>query len=161
MSKEKVFEAFKEMNIQYEIVEHPPVYTIEEMDQLGITERGGVCKNLFLRDEKGKRHFLVVLEKDKTADLKNIQKQIGCTRLSFASPERLDKYLKLERGEVTPLAVVNDENHAVEVVLDSDLKGKEKLGFHPNTNTATVWISFDDLIKYIEHFQNKIKYVKI
>ena len=159
--KEKVYEKLNKLNIAYEVTDHPAVYTIEEMDDLGITEKGDVCKNLFLRDEKGKRHFLVVLEKDKKADLKNIQKQLGCTRLSFASAERLDKYLKLEKGEVTPLGVINDKDCAVEVVFDNDLKGKTRLGVHPNDNTATVWISFEDVKKVVDNNGNKIKYVTI
>lgn len=131
------------------------------MDALGITAQGGVCKNLFLRDEKGKRHFLVVLDKDKKADLKSIQKQQGSTKLSFASAKRLDKYLKLEKGEVTPLGVINDVDASVEVVFDDDLIEKTRLGVHPNTNTATVWISFEDLKKVIEQNGNKIKYLNI
>lgn len=159
--KEKVYEKLNELNISYEITEHPAVFTIEEMDALGITKKGDVCKNLFLRDEKGKRHFLVVLDKDKKADLKNIQKQLGCTRLSFASPERLDKYLKLEKGEVTPLGIINDTDCAVEVVFDNDLMGKTRLGVHPNNNTATVWMSFEDVKKLVDQNGNKIKFVNI
>lgn len=160
-AQEKVFERLNELNIKYEVVNHPAVFTIEEMDGLGITAQGDVCKNLFLRDEKGKRHFLVVLDKDKKADLKDIQKQLGSTRLSFASAERLDKYLKLEKGEVTPLGVINDVDASVEVVFDNDLKEKTKLGVHPNDNTATVWISFEDLKKVVDENKNKIKYVTI
>ncbi|MBI6871285.1 prolyl-tRNA synthetase associated domain-containing protein [Clostridium aciditolerans] len=160
-AQEKVFEKLNELNIKYEVMNHPAVFTIEEMDALNITEQGDVCKNLFLRDEKGKRHFLVVLDKDKKADLKDIQKQLGSTRLSFASAERLDKYLKLQKGEVTPLGVINDEEGSVEVVFDNDLIGKTKLGVHPNDNTATVWISFEDLKKVIDHNGNKIKYLNI
>lgn len=160
-AQEKVFEKLNELNIKYEVTNHPAVFTIEEMDDLKITEKGDVCKNLFLRDEKGKRHFLVVLDKDKKADLKNIQKQLGCTRLSFTSAERLDKYLKLQKGEVTPLGVINDENCSVEVVFDNDLIGKTRLGVHPNDNTATVWISFEDLKKVIDQNGNSIKYLTI
>jgi Ala-tRNA(Pro) deacylase len=160
-AQEKVFEKLNELNVKYEVMNHPAVFTIEEMDALNITEQGDVCKNLFLRDEKGKRHFLVVLDKDKKADLKDIQKQLGSTRLSFASAERLDKYLKLQKGEVTPLGVINDEEGSVEVVFDNDLIGKTKLGVHPNDNTATVWISFEDLKKVIDHNGNKIKYLNI
>ena len=160
-AQEKVFKRLNELNIKYEVMDHPAVYTIEEMDDLGITAKGDVCKNLFLRDEKGKRHFLVVLEKDKKADLKDIQKQLDSSKLSFASAERLDKYLKLEKGEVTPLGVINDVNAAVEVVFDKDLMEKNRLGVHPNTNTATVWIGFEDLKKLVEENGNEIKYLDI
>jgi Ala-tRNA(Pro) deacylase len=159
--QEKVFEMLNALNIEYQIVNHPAAFTVEEMDSLNITRYGDICKNLFLRDVKGERHFLVVLNKDKKVDLKSIQKQLGCTRLSFASEERLYKYLHLHKGEVTPLAVINDSDGIVEVVLDNDLVGKNKLGVHPNDNTATVWISFDALKNVIEQNGNRIHFVTI
>ena len=162
MDKRKmVYDALEQLDIQYQLVEHEPVYTIDEMEQLGISEHGEVCKNLFLRDAKGKFHYLVVLRGDKQADLRSIAEQIGSSKLSFASPERLEKYLQLEKGSVTPLGVMNDAENAVEVVLDSDLKGNPKLGLHPNENTATVFISYDDLCKYINHFGNTITSLRI
>ena len=161
--QEKVFEMLNALNIKYQLIKHPAVFTVEDIDalSLNITQYGDVCKNLFLRDAKGKRHFLVVLDKDKQADLKSIQKQLGCTRLSFASEKRLFEYLHLGKGEVTPLGIINDPDTFVEVVLDKDLAGKNKLGFHPNDNTATVWISFDALKRIIEQNGNMIHFVTI
>lgn len=159
--KEKVFEKLKELDIEYQVMNHRAVFTVEDMDELDITQYGDVSKNLFLRDVKGVRYFLVVLCKDKKADLKSIQKQLGCTRLSFASEEKLYKYLRLKKGAVTPLALINDPKAVVEVVLDTDLKGKNKLGFHPNENTSTVWISFDALNKFIEQNGNRVHFVTL
>jgi len=159
--QQKVFEILDELKINYEVINHPAVYTIDEMDDLGITNQNNVCKNLFLRDYKGKRHFLVILDKDKQADLKKIREQLGTTALSFASEDRLKKYLQLGKGAVTPFGVINDTNCAVEVVFDKDLVGKEILGFHPNDNTATVWISFDDIKKVIEQNGNMITCVTV
>lgn len=159
--QQKVFKMMNALNIEYQLIKHPAAYTVEDMGNLDITQYGDVCKNLFLSDSNGKRHFIVVLDKDKRADLKNIQKQLGCTRLSFVSEERLYKYLHLQKGEVTPLAIINDPDALVEVVLDNDLIGKNKLGFHPNVNTATVWIAFDDLKKIIEQNGNRIHCVTI
>ncbi|AZU62349.1 prolyl-tRNA synthetase associated domain-containing protein [Neobacillus mesonae] len=162
MSQKKlVFDKLENSGIKYKQMDHPPVYTIEDMEELKITEHGEVCKNLFLRDAKGKRHFLVVLGKDKQADIKSIQAQLGCSRLSFASEERLQKYLQLQKGAVTPLGVINDTEAAVEIVLDSSLEGKEQLGFHPNDNTATIWISYGDLIKFIRMNGNNICHIEI
>ncbi|MHB8074007.1 prolyl-tRNA synthetase associated domain-containing protein [Desulfosporosinus fructosivorans] len=158
--QEKVFEMLNALNIEYQIINHPAVFTVEDM-HLNITQYGDVCKNLFLSDANGKRHFLVVLAKDKKADLRIIRNQLGCTRLSFASEERLFKYLHLQKGQVTPLGIINDQDSFVEVVLDNDLAGKNKLGFHPNDNTATVWISFDALKKIIEQNGNIIHFVTI
>ena len=160
--KEKVLNKLNELNISYKEIEHTPVYTIEDMDALGnIFENAKICKNLFVRDQKGKRHFLVVLPEEKRAPLADIATKIGSTKLSFASPERLMKYLKLEPGAVTPLSVINDESSEVEVVFDEDLKKEELLGVHPCVNTATILLTPDDLEKYIVSNNNKLKYIKI
>ena len=160
--EEKVLEELEKLNIDYKEVKHTPVYTIEEMDALGnIFENAKICKNLFVRDQKGKRHFLVVMPEEKIAPLSEIAEKIGSTKLSFASEERLMKYLKLTPGSVTPLAIINDEEKAVEVVLDEDLKKESLLGVHPCINTATVLITPDNLEKYIKELNNKITYIKI
>ncbi|MGS0763827.1 prolyl-tRNA synthetase associated domain-containing protein [Syntrophomonas curvata] len=159
--KEKVFKILNALNIEYQSINHPAVFTAEEGLNLNISQYGDMCKSLFLSDAQGKRHFLVVLYQDKKADLKSIQKQLGCTRLSFASEERLFKYLHLQKGEVTPLGIINDPDAFVEVVLDKDLAGKNKLGVHPNDNTATVWISFDALKKIIGQNGNMLHFVTI
>lgn len=159
--QQRVFEKLDELKIKYEVMNHPAVYTIEQMDELAITKLDDVCKNLFLRDYKGKRHFIVVLDKDKQADLKKMREQLGTTALSFASEERLQKYLQLSKGAVTPFGIINDTNCAVEVVFDKDLIGKKSLGFHPNENTATVWVSFNDIKEVIQQNGNKIAYVTV
>lgn len=159
--QEKVFKILNALNIDYQLINHPAAFTVEDMDKMDMNRYGDGCKNLFLRDDKGKRHFLVVLHKDKNADLKSIQEQLGCTRLGFASEERLFKYLHLRKGEVTPLGIINDADASVEVVLDNDLVGKNKLGVHPNDNTATVWLSFDALKIIIEQNGNTIHFVTI
>ena len=159
--QEQVFKVLNALKIEFQTISHPAVFTVEDMGYLNITQYGDVCKNLFLSDSNRKRHFLVVLDKDKKADLKSIQNQLGCTRLSFASEERLYKYLHLQKGEVGPLGIINDTDAYVEVVLDNDLAGKYKLGFHPNVNTATVWISFDALKEIIEQNGNPIHFINI
>ena len=160
--KEEVLKKLQELNIAYKEVEHTPVYTIEDMDNLGnVFEDAKICKNLFVRDQKGKRHFLVVLPEEKRAPLAEIAVKIGSTKLSFASEERLMKYLKLEPGSVTPLAVINDKSNEVEVVFDEDLKNEKLLGVHPCVNTATILISPENLEKYVKESNNKLKYIKI
>jgi Ala-tRNA(Pro) deacylase len=156
-----VLSKLDELGIAYEAERHPAVFTIEEMDALGICGRGDVAKTLFLRDSGGKRHFLVMLQKDKTADLQALRAQLGCSRLSFASAERLDRCMKLTKGSVSPLGILNDAQRAVEVVVDRDLTEKTRLGVHPNDNTATVWLSFADLKKIIEHNGNALRIIDL
>ena len=118
-------------------------------------------KNLFLCDHKGARHFLVVLPKDKQADMKSIGGQLGCSRLSFASEERLERYLKLLKGSVSPLGILNDADNCVEVVFDKDLIGSKRLGVHPNDNTATVWMSFDALHGIVKRNGNTVHFIEL
>ncbi len=147
--KQKVLRVLDGMGISYELIDHPAVFTIDDMELLRLPHSEAVVKNLFLRDAKGKRHFLVVIGKDKTADLKRLRQETRCTALSFASEERLGRYLKLTKGEVTPFGVLNDTERAVEVFFDRDLAQKPLLGVHPNDNTATVFLSFDDLCRVL------------
>jgi Ala-tRNA(Pro) deacylase len=160
--KRKVYEVLDRYEVAYHVIEHPAVYTIEEMDSLEIfRDNPWVVKNLFLRNANGKRHFLVVLDKDKIADLKYIRKQLGTSTLSFASEERLMKYLKLTKGSVTPLGIINDEEKAVEVVFDSSLVDRDQIGVHPNDNTATVMLSYQDLYKIIKAHNNQIHIIDL
>lgn len=159
--KDEAYKKLRELGIDFDITEHEAVFTIEEMSRLPNLKIEDVCKNLFLRDERGKRHFLVVMREEKQADLKKIREQAGSSRLSFASEERLAKYLGLTKGSVTPLGVFNDKQHEVELLIDSGLKGRPRLGFHPNENTATVWISFAALEKIIDSCGNSRRFIEI
>ena len=160
--RDTVINKLHELNITYKEVTHTPVYTIEDMDNLGnVFEGAKICKNLFVRDQKGKRHFLIVVPEEKRVPLSEVTTKIGSTKLSFASEERLMKYLKLTPGAVTPLAVINDEANEVEVVMDESLKNEELLGVHPCVNTATVLIKPQELERYITEAGNKIKYINV
>lgn len=156
-----VFDTLRQLGVVYTCREHPPVYTIDEMLELGLHDGAEIAKNLFLRDAKGHRHFLLMLRGHKRADLAMLQAALGTTRLSLASPERLFRYLGLYQGAVTPLGILNDKECAVEVVLDKDLVGEAKVGVHSCVNTATVFLPFADIVKVIEHHGNPITYVTI
>ena len=143
-------------NIPFEWVEHKAVYTIEEMEELGLESMDEIAKNLFLRDQKGKRHFLIVVQGLKQVNLKELGEKLG-TKLSFASEERLEKHMGLKKGAVTPLGVLNDENCAVEVYMDEDLCKLERIGVHPNDNTASVYLSPDNLLNIIREHGNPVE----
>lgn len=157
--RQKVYDHLDKMGLKYQVSEHQAVYTIEEMESLGLDQLGAVVKNLFLRDAKGRRHFLVMLRQDKKADLKDLQQKIGSTSLRFASEERLGQYLGLTKGAVSPLGLLNDLENAVEVVMDQDLKAANLLGVHPNDNTATLWLTPGDLEKMMTEQGRTILYL--
>ena len=134
-----------EHQIPYVRVDHPPVYTCEEAERLVPALPGVHTKNLFLRDSKGRRHFLVVVGWEKQVDLKALAGLLQVSKLGMASPERLRKYLDVEPGAVTVLGVVNDPQHAVEVVIDIPIWQAPALHCHPLVNTATLAIASEDL----------------
>ena len=158
--KEEIYHLLEEKKIRYEAMEHPAVYTMEDMEQYHITEKGTVCKNLFLRDAKGKNHFLVTVPNARKVDLKELGQKIGCSKLSFASADRLEKYLHVQQGCVSPFGLLNDASKSVTLIVDADLKREQHMGIHPNDNTASVWLSFRDLEELIEEHGNEVMLVK-
>ena len=154
--KQEIKMFLEEKNIPFEWVEHKAVFTIEEMEELGLESMDEIAKNLFLRDQKGKRHFLVVVKGLKQVNLKELGEKLG-TKLSFASEERLEKYLGLAKGSVTPLGILNDESCAVEVYIDEDLCKMKRIGVHPNENTASVYLSPDNLLDIIREHGNPLE----
>lgn len=160
-NRENILEKLKSLEIAFELVEHAPAFTMDEYNALGFNPNDEICKNLFLRDYKGTRHMLVVLKGSKHADLGLIRDEVDSSKLSFASDERLAKYLDVKKGSVSPLGLINDETGAVEVYFDEDLKDAARLGFHPNDNTATVFLPFSAVQKYIESTGHTVRFIKV
>ena len=136
-------------DIEYERYDHPAVYTVEEAQRLVPELPGAKTKNLFLRDGKGRRHFLVVVPAQKRVDIKGLAKKIAAGRLSFASAQRLQKYLGVDPGSVTLLAILNDPSHQVELFIDADTWHSDMFQFHPLVNTATLLIPKAALEKFL------------
>jgi Ala-tRNA(Pro) deacylase len=124
--------------IEYERADHPPVYTCEEARREAPGLPGAETKNLFVRDGKGRRHYLVAVRPETRVDLKALGALLGAGGLRFASPRRLSEHLGLEAGSVTLLGVVNDHDRAVEVVIDEDLWREPAFQCHPLVNTSTL-----------------------
>jgi Ala-tRNA(Pro) deacylase len=156
-----VYAALDALGIRYQRFEHPAVFTAEDASQHWNPIGGTQCKNLFLRNKKGDRHYLVILEISKRADLRDLVKVVGDDRLSFGSPERLMAKLGLTPGSVSPFGLLNDTDGSVRVLIDADLKGAERLIFHPNINTASVVVSWADLEKFFATRSNVVRMVKL
>lgn len=159
--EKKVLETLERLGIDYERHEHPPVFTAEEAELHWGDVRGSHCKNLFVRNQKGNRHYLIVLPTSKKADLQSLARVLGEDRFSFGSAERLARFLGLEPGAVSPFGLINDARKEVVVVLDQDLKTAERVNFHPNVNTATVGVSVKDFEKYLAWCGNRVLWIKV
>lgn len=134
--------------IPFQRVEHPPVFTCEEAKIHMPDLPGAETKNLFLRDGKGKRHFLLVTSTNSNVDLKMLSGMLEVKGLGFASPDRLKKYLGVEPGSVTLLALINDTSHSVELLMDEEVWKHEAIQCHPLINTATMVIQRADVEKF-------------
>jgi Ala-tRNA(Pro) deacylase len=156
-----VYEALRALGIDYQRYEHPPVFTGDEAATHWAAIPATHVKNLFLRNKKGDRHYLVILEVAKLADLRRLVKVIGDDRLSFASPDRLQARLGLTPGSVSPFGLINDASRSVIVVVDQDLRDAERLIFHPNINTASLTISGTDLQKFLASRGNVVKWIRL
>src|SRR4051812_43735920 len=150
-----------ELGVPFTSHHHPPVATVEEASEHWAGIDATHCKNLFLRNQKGNRHYLVVLTATKKADLRAVADQIGDGKLSFASPERLMTHLGLTPGSVSPFGLINDREPAVRVVLDRDFQQSPRLAFHPNINTATLTIAAADFARFLEACGNPVQHVTI
>ena len=144
----ELYETLKNLGIEYEEISHKAIFTVAEAqkEKIAIRIEGTECKNLFVKSKS--RYYLIFLDAGKRADLKFLARLAGESKLSFASDDELNSVLNLEAGSVTPLGIINDSENKVTLLLDRELAGKRIL-VHPNTNTRTISISFDDLLKFI------------
>src|SRR5258706_8224513 len=159
--EESVRARLGELGIAFERFEHPPVATVEEAARHWAGIEATHCKNLFLRNQKGNRHYLVIILHSKKADLRAVADQIGDGKLSFGSPERLMTHLGVTPGSVSPFGLINDRDHAVRIVLDRDLKSAARLSFHPNINTVTYVVSAADFARFLDACGNSVRHVTI
>lgn len=148
---ERLLEFLNSNQLEYRKAEHPAVFTCEEAARWVPDELGGArTKNLFLRDRPGKRHFLVAVPPSKSVDLKALAQVIPCSKLSLGSPERLQRCLGVTPGSVTLMALLNDSEHQVELLLDRDLAEADSIRCHPLVNTATLVIEQQTLREFLK-----------
>lgn len=159
--KAETLELLDRSGITYELYEHVAVYTVAEAVAAGIPHRELGAKNLFLRDDKHRAHYLVCLPDEKNVSLREIQERLGSRRLSFASAQDLRAMLGLVPGAVTPLGALNDTERHVEVVIDQTLVDAGRLTVHPCDNTATVLIATSNLIALLRERGHDVRVVDL
>jgi Ala-tRNA(Pro) deacylase len=158
---EKVYSVLDGMGIPYTAHEHPPIFTGEEAAEHWRGVPGVGVKNLFLRNKKGDRHYLVIVAVDKQVDLRQLVKIVGDDRLSFGSAERLMSCLGVTPGSVSVFGLIHDGARPVQVIVDEALRGAGRLIFHPNDNRASVSIAFDDFARFLASRPNQVRWLNL
>lgn len=150
-----------EKNISYVMHHHPPVFTCEEAEIHCKNIPGTPGKNLFLRDRKSERFFLVILPAHKKADLKKIGEIVNDKKISFGNPEKLREKLGLYPGAVSPFGLLNDKNAEVNVYIDREMYDTQIVNFHPNSNSASVELTQEMFHKFLATLPHKIEVIEI
>jgi len=161
MSVQVLLALFDRHGIAYTRCDHPPVYTVEEADRLVPPLPAAKTKNLFLRDHKGRRHFLVCVAADKQVDLKTLAGVLAVKRLSFGSARRLETFLGVTPGAVSVFGLIHDTGQQVEVVFDRPHWRSSAFQFHPLVNTSTLCINREELVRFVALTGHKIKVVDL
>ncbi|MEZ5006595.1 MAG: prolyl-tRNA synthetase associated domain-containing protein [Chitinophagales bacterium] len=147
--------------IEYKIFEHPAAFTCEEVEEHCSHIPGMACKNLFIKNRKGKRFFLLVLSATKMADIKQFGREVGQSGLTFANADNLKKILNLEPGSVSPFGLLNDQNEIVEVYIDEEVYHAEVVNFHPNRNTATLALTGEMFRQFLNILPHQVNVISI
>ena len=158
-ARNSVFSRLNQLGIQYEVFEHPPLDTIEIALKYWKDIDATHCKNLFFRNHIGNRHYLVIIKDTTQFSIRSLEQKLKQGKLTFGSPKRLLKYLGVKPGSVSPFGLINDLEHHVYLFLDQQLKMADKISFHPNDNTASLVLSYSDLLKYLESTANAFEYI--
>ena len=158
-SRNKVYKVLTDLDIRFEVFEHPPLNTIEIAQEYWKDIEATHCKNLFFRNHKGKKHYLVIIKDTTPFSIHSLEQKLKQGKLSFASEKRLDKYLGVKPGSVSPFGLINDADHHVHIFMDEQLQFADNISFHPNDNTASLVIKFTDFIKYIDSLGNTYEFI--
>ncbi|OFX60299.1 MAG: prolyl-tRNA editing protein [Bacteroidetes bacterium GWA2_30_7] len=157
----KLYEILKSLNIPFDYYEHPPVPTVKEAEIYWKDLDASHCKNLFFRNHKGNRHYLVIFDYRKSLSISELEQKLKQGKLSFASELRMEKYLGLKPGSVSPFGLIHDTEKHVYLFIDKELEQVKKISFHPNLNTASLVINNVDFKKFLNWCGNSFEYLKL
>lgn len=157
----ELYKILEELEIGFDYYEHPPAPTIEEAMKYWKDVEATHCKNLFFRNHKGDKHYLVVLEHTQALSIHELERKLKQGKLSFASEQRMLKYLGLSPGSVSPFGLINDKENHVHLFLDENLQKSSRISFHPNNNTASLVVSFTNFMRFLNWSKNSYEFVKL
>lgn len=147
LSKEvRVYDLLDKLGIEYKRADHPAAETMEACLEIEKVLGVEICKNLFLRNRQKTEFYLLMMPGSKPFKTKDITKQLGCARLSFAEAEFMEEFLDITPGSVSVLGLMNDIENRVRLIIDKDILEGEYIGCHPCINTSSLAIKTEDIL---------------
>ena len=134
------------LGIEYFRTDHERTDTMEACNKVDAVLGVVICKNLFLCNRQKTAFYLLLMPGGKKFKTKELSAQINSSRLSFAEPEDMLKYLDIEPGSVSVMGLMNDKEHAVQLLIDEDVLKDEYFGCHPCVNTSSLKMRTGDMI---------------
>ncbi len=157
----EVISYLNDKNIPFDLYEHPPAPTVEEALPYWKDIDSVHCKNLFFRNHKGNRHYLVILDHRRQLNIRDLEQKLKQGKISFASPKRMERYLGLSAGSVSAFGIINDHDSHVHLFIDAALHSAERISFHPNENNATLVISFASFLRFLDSSGNSYEFIAL
>jgi Ala-tRNA(Pro) deacylase len=156
-----LYQILDRLGVRFDYYEHPPVPTVGEAMKYWKDIEATHCKNLFLRNHKGNRHYLVIIEHTRSLSVKELEQRLKQGKLTFASDERMMRYLGLTPGSVSPFGLINDKDRHVHLFLDRNLLRSKRISFHPCKNTASLVVLYSDFEKFLKFTGNSYEYLDL
>ena len=143
------YDLLDSLGVEYGRIDHEPAMTMEVCEAIDETLGATICKNLFLCNRQQTDFYLLMMPGDKPFKTKDLSAQIDSSRLSFATPEHMERFLDITPGSVSVLGLMNDKDGAVRLLIDEDVLGGEYIGCHPCINTSSLRIKTSDMMERV------------
>ena len=143
----RTYDLLDSLGIEYKRTDHERADTMEACNVIDEILGVVICKNLFLCNRQKTAFYLLMMPGGKKFKTKELSAQINSARLSVAEPEDMLKYLDIEPGSVSIMGLMNDKDHAVQLLIDEDVLKDEYLGCHPCVNTSSLKMRTEDVIR--------------
>lgn len=158
---ENVIKKLKELNIEYELVEHEPALTTEQADEFIEGIDGVRTKTMFLTNKKKKNFYMFIMDDSKMMDMDRFKDMVDEKKIKMASEESLYEKMMLPAGVVSPFGLLNNEDKDIRVYIDKEIVGEDRMSFHPNTNEKTIFVKTEDLFKFLENINYEVRVIEL
>ena len=158
----RTYDLLDKLHVSYQRIDHEAAETMEICAEIDKVLEATICKNLFLCNRQKTNFYLLMMPGDKSFKTQELSKQIGSARLSFASPEDMERYLDITPGSVSIMGLMNDTENVVQLLVDEDVLKGEYVGCHPCINTSSIRIKTEDLFgRVLEAMHHTMRVVKL